>query len=68
MKIWTNTEFTGHYPVGTAAVVVAPTAEDAAIYLTTFLRENNLEDAKAKDMEEMPFEGGQVKILCDGEY
>ena len=68
MKLWTNTEFEGHWPVGSGAVVVAETAESAADYLSLFLNERGLENAKVKDMEEMPLVDGQVKILCDGNY
>jgi hypothetical protein len=33
MKVWTNTEFQGHWPVGVSAVVVAETPGDAALLL-----------------------------------
>ena len=68
MKIWTNNKFDGYWPVGTAAVVVADTAENAADYLSVFLREKNLPDAKKEDMEEMNFIDGEVRILSDGNY
>jgi hypothetical protein len=68
VKIWTNNKFTGHYPVGVGAVVVAENAGDAADYLSLFLNEVGLENAKITDMEEMPFVEGQVKILADGNY
>ncbi len=72
LKIWTNTEFVGHYPVGCAAISIfvsaAETKEEAAMYLTTFLCEKGLEDAKPEDMEEMPFVDGEVRILVDGNY
>lgn len=68
MKIWTNNKFKGFNPVGSAAVVVAPTAQQAADYLSMFLREIGLDDAKIEDMKEMSFIDGQVSILCDGDY
>ncbi len=68
MKIWTNNEFAGHWPVGTAAVVVAETPEDAAEYLNMFLAERGLGPCEAKQFKEMPFEDGQVAILSDGNY
>lgn len=68
MKLWTNNQFKGRYPVGTGAVVVADTAEEAADYLSLFLNEIGLPNAKIEHMEEMPFVDGQVRILCDGDY
>ena len=68
MKIWTNAKFEGFYPVGSAAVVIAENASDAADYLSMFLSELGLENAKEEDMEELLFVDGQVRILCDGNY
>lgn len=68
MKIWTNNRFEGHYPVGTAAVVIAEDAESAAEYLTPLLVEQGLPAAIASDMEQMPFIDGQVSILANGDY
>lgn len=66
MNIYTNTKFTGHCPVGTAAVVRAETPEDAALLLAFELKEHDLEQVvKPEDME--PFTGS-VNLLCDGEY
>ena len=68
MKIWTNDKFEGHYPVGTAAVVVADNKDNAAKYLSSALRARGLKDAKPEDMYEMPFMDGAVAVLCDGNY
>lgn len=68
MKLWTNNKFTGHYPVGTAAVVVADTAQEAADFLNLFLAEAGIEQCEAEQFEEMPFADGQVRILNDGNY
>ena len=68
MKIWTNNEFKGHYPVGTAAIVIAETAEDAADYLSLFLNERGLPNAKAEQFKEMAYKEGQTRILADGNY
>lgn len=68
MKVWTNSEFAGHYPVGTGAVVVAESAEDAAIFLSIALQERGLPAAQPKDMQELEFRAGSVVILCDGNY
>lgn len=70
MKVWTNNKFTGHYPVGTAAVVLAENAEAAAFYLALELEKWGLkaEDSKPEDFKEIPQKLGQVRILCDGNY
>ena len=64
--IFTCNSFTGHYPVGSAAVVTAETAGEAAEKLNAVLREQGLPgDATANGMKE--FDEGVV-ILCDGDY
>ena len=69
MKVWTNNNFEGFWPVGTAAVVVSKTAKEAAFELNFQLKERNLPaEVKESDMEELPMMDGQVKILCDGNY
>lgn len=68
MKIWTNNKFEGHYPVGTAAVVVAQSADMAAEYLNLFLAERGLPETLPDHFVEMPHQEGQVAILCDGDY
>lgn len=67
LKIWTNNKFQGIHPEnhhGTAAVVIAENAEEAAYFLSYFLNELGLEDAKVEDMEEVTFRDGEVVILC----
>lgn len=70
MKVFTCTNFTGHYPVGVAAVVIAETAEDAAEDLNYKLRERGLPgDATPQSMMEFPADGREsIRILCDGNY
>lgn len=71
MKVWTNNCFTGHYPVGTAAVVVAEDATDAAELLNQSLRDMGLPgDAEAGEMVEITIaeDTTSVTILCDGNY
>jgi hypothetical protein len=69
MNVYTNNRFTGHWPVGSAAVVVEESAEKAAARLNVDLREAELPgDALPEDMIPLwtgvPF----CRILCDGEY
>jgi len=71
MKTWTCITFTGHWPVGSAAIVYAETQDTAAELLNDVLKENGLAgDAKPEDMQEFPRDGRcpEVRVLCDGNY
>ena len=74
MKVWTNNSFYGFYPVGSAAVVVADTREQAAELLGKKLTEmglgvaGNEPNSKAEDFVELITDTENVVILCDGEY
>lgn len=67
--IYTNDQFKGHYPTGTAAVVRANSPQEAADMLNVVLREqHNLSgDAKPEDMIEFT-DNTIVRILNDGDY
>lgn len=69
--IWVNTSFKGHYPVGTAAIVSARNAEDAAKFLTKQLEYHGLKQdnpVEVKDMTRFINHEGHVLILNDGNY
>jgi hypothetical protein len=69
MKVFTNTECEGYYPVGFAAVVVAKDAEEAAVILNETLKKMGLEpQAKADGMKWIRSCRKKVHILVDGEY
>lgn len=70
MATFTNTEFKGRYPVGTAAVIVAKDAARAAVLLRRKLKSIGLPTSgvKAKDMIRVYNVGESVKILLDGNY
>jgi hypothetical protein len=69
MKVFTCTGFEGHYPVGTAAVVVEETAVEAAYELNTFLMQSGLPGGvTAEHMREVPMERGFTHVLCNGDY
>lgn len=68
-NVFVCTEFTGHYPVGSAAVVVAWTSEEAAELLNKALRDRGLAgDAKPDDMAEISVFTKRAFILNDGDY
>lgn len=69
MRIYTNTSFKGHYPVGTAAVVRAENQTEAAAILNSMLQElHNLPgDVEPDNMIE--FTDNTIgRILNDGDY
>jgi hypothetical protein len=69
MKVWTNRHFEGHYPVGTAAVVVADSAEQAAELLNDACEKEGLgRPATAEQFERLPTAKPYARILCDGDY
>lgn len=69
MKVWTNTKFQGHWPVGTAAVVVADTAEQAAELLNNALICRGLgRTAIAADFEKLPTNRPIAVVLNNGDY
>lgn len=69
MKVWANTKFTGHWPVGSAAVVVADTPEFAAYLLNQELIGRKLDaSAKAEDMVLIPTDRNHTVVLVDGNY
>lgn len=69
MNIYTNNQFTGYYPVGSAAIVRADSPKAAADKLNHMLKLMDLPgDAKAKDMKPFPDGVETVRILVDGDY
>ncbi len=69
MNVYTNTKFTGLYPVGVAAVVVSDSRENAAKALNKELKSGGLKgDAKAKDMELLKTGKPVVLVLRNGDY
>lgn len=70
MKVFTNTEFAGHWPVGTSAVVVAETREDAAKMLDSLLKVVNLTQPSLnpKTMVEVDISKPTAIILQNGDY
>lgn len=69
MRVWTNTEFPGHWPVGTAAVVVADTREQAAELLNSALEKGGLgQPAKPEQFVQLPTNKPHAVVLCNGDY
>ena len=69
MNVWTITEFTGFYPIGTSAVVVAPDEYEAASLLNKELMAIGLPaSAKPDNFSKLDTTVPFVKILNDGNY
>lgn len=69
MPIFINTDFRGHWPVGTAAVVTAESSERAAELLEIALAARGLvQPVKAEDMRLYGPTQESVEILLDGDY
>lgn len=67
--VYVCNQFTGHYPVGTAAVVVAESQQHAAELLNQQLRRQGLPgDANSNMMVLVVQKTPQAVILCDGNY
>lgn len=69
MKVFTCTTFRGHWPVGTAAVVVAVDAAQAESALRKMLEKHGLpQDGEELVMVEVDTRTEAVIILRDGDY
>lgn len=67
MKVWT-VKFTGHYPVGACAVVVAPTLAQAIEILTADLAYRGLKQDHILDFVPLDLTVTQSTVILDGEY
>ena len=69
MPVYTHTEFDGHFPVGSSAVVVADNKKEAAELLNARLEQIGLEPTAIEDeFEKVKTRTKQVIILNDGSY
>ena len=69
MKVYTNNKFEGYWPVGSAAVVVAPSRPAAAGLLQAKLKHIGLDQGVSPtDMVEIATDDPEAHILHDGNY
>jgi hypothetical protein len=67
MKVFRNITFREVWPDGTAAIIVAQTANDAAILINDFLEQTGLRgDVKPEHMQEIDATRAAVHIYCQG--
>lgn len=68
MKVFYSYDFEGHWPVGSAAIVIEGSRELARLLLDKELADHGLEDSKEYTLVEMDLTEAQAIILCDGDY
>lgn len=69
MKVWYSRDFLGHYPVGTAAVMVASSEDIARLLLEIEMRAEGIEITKKPfTVEELDTSEPGIVLLCNGEY
>lgn len=69
MNVYTCNNFKGHWPVGSAAVVVAEDSDQARMLLNTELKLRGLkQDVDKLKLVRLRTLTEKVRILCDGDY
>ncbi len=72
MKIFYSTDFEGHWPVGTSAIIVAKDEEAARVLLEAEAKGRGLtgrqSDGSPATLHELSSRGEKVIILTDGNY
>lgn len=69
MNVYYNSVFTGHYPVGTCAIVVAEDRKTASEILNQNLVSLGLKgDAQEIDMIKVDQETAHAIVVLDGDY
>lgn len=69
MNVYTHTGFTGHWPVPTAAVVVANSREEAAQLLSAALQDRGLaQEIDKANFDQVEVGASAAIVLSDGEY
>lgn len=68
MKVFICTDFNGHYPVGTSALIIAKDIETAKSMLSKELEEIGLSQEPNFTLDEIKTRKEQVIILNDGNY
>lgn len=68
MKVFVCTDFTGHWPVGTSAVMIASTIEEAGKLLRKELEKYGLDPNDEFTLTEILTQEPKAVILNDGNY
>lgn len=68
MKIFSCDDFTGHYPVGTSAIIIAEDEAQAKSLLDEKLLEQNLKLDGTESFKEINLHSAKAIILNNGDY
>lgn len=68
MKVYTIKGFRGHYPVGTAAIVVAENLDRATELINHELDSEGLPPIHTDELTEVDLSEESVDLLCNGDY
>lgn len=68
LKVYICTGHIGHWPTGTASVVVAASETEAARLLGYSLEDMGLKPNEPLKMRYVPTDRRSVEVLCDGDY
>jgi hypothetical protein len=68
MRVFYSNDFRGHWPVGTAAVIVARDLDEAYVLLTSQLIAMGLGKDNDFTVVEVPTDSSRCIVLQDGEY
>ena len=68
LKIYKCLDFEGHWPVGTAAVVIAPDKETARKLLSDDLKKQGLTLKDSDEFHEIPHDKAASYVLHNGDY
>ena len=68
MRVWTTKDFTGHWPVGAAAVVVAEDERITKLTMDKALMVDGLDPTEGYTLVELDLDVPGAVILVNGEY
>lgn len=68
MKVYTCTDFKGHWPVGVSAVITANNKTEAVLLLSDALLSCGLDPRDGFTLEEISLNEPMAHILQDGDY
>lgn len=68
LKVFTCNDFVGHYPIGTAAIIVAENKARAHRLLMVELASRGLDKQQAFTVQEVSLTAPSAIILRDGDY
>jgi hypothetical protein len=71
MRVWVTTDFEGHYPVGTAGIVVAEDEARARRLMRDEIKRQGLSGkgfGKPFSLQEIPLTNARATVLLNGDY